>query len=94
MSEHTFEKIEEMKLNHLPNDAKLVIQRQRSDVIGKKIQMYLATTFVNSENSQIVWNKGFSIQLEQIPQLVEMLQKTCAQFKSCERTVTFADMIQ
>jgi len=93
MTEHTFEKINEMKLNHLPNDAKLVIQRQRSDVIGKKIQMYLATTFVNSEN-QIVWNKGFLIQLGQIPQLVEMLQKTCAQFKSCERIVTFADMIQ
>ena len=48
MTEHTFEKINEMKLNHLPNDAKLVIQRQRSDVIGKKIQILKSAGLVDT----------------------------------------------
>jgi hypothetical protein len=98
MSGYSFEKIDQMPLLHLPNDAKLILQRQKSDIIGDTIQLYLATTFVSTD-SKTVWNKGFSIQVQQIPQLIEMLQKTHDKFTQSEksqpaRTNTFADLFQ
>ncbi len=94
-----FETIKEMSLKHLPNDAKLVIQRQRGEHIqNDAVQFGLPTTFVNPDNGQLVWNRGPSIQLEQMPELIQMLQKTYDTFsdtleKTPARTGTFADMI-
>jgi hypothetical protein len=98
MSGYNFERIDQMPLLHLPNDAKLVLQRQKSDIIGDKVQLYLATTFLSTD-SKTVWNKGFSIQIQQIPQLIEMLQKMHDKFIQSEksqsaRTNTFADMAE
>ena len=101
MSTEGFETICTMTLKHLPNDAKLILQRQKSNIIGDKIQFGLPTTFVNAENNQTVWNKGPSIQLEQLPELIEMLRKTYEKHtgeKLAEtnprKTNTFADMIE
>jgi len=100
MSAEGFETISQMKLHHLPNDAKLVIQRQRGAMIPDgTIQFGLPTTFVNSENNQTVWNRGQSIQIQQIPELIEMLSKVYEKYSrknipySTKRTVTFADFI-
>jgi len=96
---YSFEKLDEMKLNHLPNDAKLILQRVKGDKIpDDAVQFYIATTFVNSENNQTVWNKGPSIQLEQIPEFVEKLSELYKKYSGkniteskTEKTVTFAD---
>ncbi len=97
MSAEGFETIAQMKLEHLPNDAKLVLQRQKSEIIGNRIQFGLPSTFLNSENGQTVWNKGPSIQLEQIPELIKMLQdayeRYAKQDTKKEKTVTFADAV-
>ena len=92
---HSFEKLDEMNLKHLPNDAKIILQRQTGDKIpDDAVQFYLATTFVNPDNNQTVWNKGPSIQLEQIPEFVEKLNNIYKKYsgKNTEnKTVTFAD---
>lgn len=99
MSTEGFETISQMKLNHLPNDAKLILQRQKGGMIPKgKVQFGLPTTFVNPDNKQTVWNRGPSIQLEQIPELIYMLQKIYEKYSGCKLeskpqiTCTFADM--
>ena len=96
-----FETIAQMKLNHLPNDAKLILQRQNGCMIPQdKFQFGLPTTFVNPENKQTVWNRGPSIQLEQIPELIEMLSKVYEKYSgkniktSMRKTNTFADMTE
>jgi len=101
MSAEGFETISQMKLHHLPNEAKLIIQRQKGDMIpDDKIQFGLPTTFLNSENGQTVWNRGPSIQIQQIPELVEMLSKVYEKYSgknithSTKRTGTFADLLQ
>ncbi len=94
MSTEGFETIAHMELKHLPNDARLIIQRQKGNMIPKgKVQFGLPSTFVNQDNNQTVWNRGPSIQLEQIPELIEMLRKTYEKYsKTAEnKTVTFAD---
>ncbi len=90
---HNLEKINEIPLHHLPNDAKLVLQRQKNDYIADDtIQLYIATNFLNAENGNTVWNKGFSIQMNQIPELIKMLQDAQKKYsENVEKTVTFAD---
>jgi hypothetical protein len=92
---YKFKQLDEMPLKHLPNDAKLLLQQQFGDMIDDEaVQMYLATTFVNPTNSQTVFNKGFSIQLEQIPEMIEMLTKIYEKFSgrsTIPSIVTFAD---
>lgn len=101
MSEETkYETVRSMKLNHLPNDAKLVLQKQTGGKIPQgDIQFGLPSTFVNKDNGQDVWSNGPSVSLEQVPELIEMLQygyekysgKKLVKTKS-EKTNTFADM--
>jgi|APSaa5957512535_1039671.scaffolds.fasta_scaffold23951_3 hypothetical protein len=100
MNAEGFETVSEMNLEHLPNDAKLVLQRQKSDIIGDKIQFGLPSTFVNPDNHQTVWCKGPSIQVQQIPELIDMLTKTYEKYTGCklsenksEKSNTFADML-
>ncbi len=101
MPDENFETITQMKLNHLPNDARLVLQRQKGGVIPKDaVQFGLPTTFVNSANGQTVWNRGPSIQVEQIPELIQILTDIHKKYsdnhsteKSKERTGTFADCV-
>ena len=77
MSSEGFETISHMRLHHLPNDSRLIIQRQTGSVIPNgKIQFGLPSTFINTDNGQTVWNRGPSIQLEQLPELIGMLVKT------------------
>ncbi len=102
MSEEGFETIAQMKLRHLPNDAELMIQRQKGSMIpDDKVQFGLPSTFVNQDNGQTVWNRGPSIQLEQIPELIQMLQKAYEKYSKkkysdakSERTHTFADIYE
>ena len=95
MSTEGFETIAQMKLKHLPNDARLLLQRQKGNMIPKnKVQFGLPSTFVNSENNQTVWNRGPSIQLEQLPELIELLAKAYERYSEKhaeDKTVTFAD---
>ena len=94
-----FETIDQMKLNHLPNDAKLMLQIQKGGMIPQdKFQFGLPTTFVNPDNRQTVWNRGPSIQLEQIPELMDMLKQTYEKYsgkdnKTSGKRTTFADGI-
>jgi len=53
---------------------------------------------VNPDNGQTVWNRGPSIQLEQIPELLEMLKQTYEKYsgkdiKTSGKRTTFADCI-
>ena len=99
MSEEGFETIAQMKLRHLPNDAELMIQRQKGSMIpDDKVQFGLPSTFVNQDNGQTVWNRGPSIQLEQLPELIEMLTDTYEKYAGKKlsdansgKTNTFAD---
>ena len=76
MGGYQFKRLAEMQLIHLPNDAKLLIQQQTSDIIPDDVvQLYLATTFINPDNKQPVFNKGFSVQLDQLPEMVDVLQR-------------------
>jgi hypothetical protein len=106
MSNNTdgFETLGEIKLNHQPNNARLIIQRQKGTMIPKdKVQFGLPTVFVNPENKELVWNRGPSIQLEQIPELIELLQKVYAKYSdgkalpmtttAASKTGTFADLL-
>jgi len=94
-----FETIDQMKLKHLPNNAKLILQRQKGGMIPKdKFQFGLPTTFVNPDNKQTVWNRGPSIQLEQIPELIDMLKQTYEKYsekdnKTSGKRNNFADCI-
>ena len=100
MSENGFETIGEIKVHHLNNDAKILLQRQRNQFVpDDKIQFGLARSFVN-ENKEIVTLPGPSIQLEQLPELVEMLTQTYEKYSGCKisetksgKTNTFADML-
>jgi hypothetical protein len=101
MSTEGFETVSEMKLEHLPNDARLILQRQKSQMIGDKIQFGLPSIFVNPENKQTVWCKGPSIQVQQIPELIAMLELAYEKYTGCKldesksaKTNTFADMLQ
>lgn len=95
-----YDTIMSMKLKHLPNDAKLLIQRQTGGKINKEsIQFGLPSTFVNPDNCQIVTMNGPSIQLEQIPELIEILTKAYEKYSGCKlpetksgKTNTFADV--
>ena len=92
-----FEQIEEMPLKHLPNKCLLHVQRQKGNYIPEgKIQFYIASSFVNSENGQRVWSKGFSIGLDAIPEMIKMLERVQRKFESESKgdsyTGTFADM--
>ena len=93
-----FEEIDKMPLKHLPNDAKLHIQRQKAPFIPEDtVQLYFATSFKNAENNERVWNKGFSIQLESIPAMIELLKKVQQQYAGptdTGRTGTFADLAE
>ena len=98
-----FETIAQMKINHLQNNAKLLLQIQKGNKVPQdKVQFGIPSTFINSENSQTVWNRGPSIQLEQIPELIEMLQKTHGKYSGKKTTnaktektiVTFADGVE
>ncbi len=95
MSTEGFETIAKMKLKHLPNNAELIIQRQKGSMIPEDvIQFGLPSTFVNSENNQTVWNRGPSIQLEQIQELITMLRKVYEKYSEKtikDKTVTFVD---
>ncbi len=99
MSTEGFETIDQMELKHLPNNAKLILQRQKGGMIPKdKFQFGLPTTFVNPDNGQTVWNRGPSIQLEQIPELIDMLKQTYEKYsgkdiKTSGKRTTFADGI-
>ena len=91
-----FETIAQMKINHLPNNAKLLLQIQKGNKVPQdEVQFGLPSTFINSENSQTVWNRGPSIQLEQIPELIEMLTKAYEKYSECNlvesKTVTVAE---
>ncbi len=98
MSQDGFETIKKMKLNHLPNEAELVMQRQRNSYIPKdKFQFGIPTTFVSPENGETVWNSGPSIQLEQIPELIEMLRDVYERYSGdkdpkAARTCTVKDV--
>jgi len=97
-----FKTIAQMDLKHLPNNAKLLLQRQTGGMIpSDKIQFGMPTTFVNETNNETVWNRGPSIQLEQIPQLIEILQKAYEEYSgkkiqansTAVKTNTFADTV-
>lgn len=94
---YKFKILDSIELAHLPNHTKLAVQRQTGGVIpDEAVQLYIATNFVNSENGQHVWNRGFSIQMEQIPELIRMLERICGKSGSgtgTGRTGTFADLI-
>jgi len=98
MSTEGFETISQMNLKHLPNDAKLIIQRQKGGMMpDNTIQFGLPTTFLNSENGETVWSSGPSIQIQQIPELIEMLSKVYERYSGKEtskRTGTFADLLE
>lgn len=100
MSEEGFEPIAEMKVHHLNNDAKILLQRQRNKFVSEGIiQFGLARSFVN-ENKEIITMPGPSIQLEQLPELIEMLSQAYEKYSGCKipetkskKTNTFADML-
>jgi hypothetical protein len=100
MSENGFETIGEIKVHHLNNDAKILLQRQRNKFVSEdKIQFGLARSFVN-ENKETVTLPGPSIQLEQLPELIGMLTEAYEKYSGCkipetksEKTNTFADML-
>jgi len=99
MSQETkthYETIKKMNLKHLPDNSKILIQRQTGGKIPKTATQFgLPFTFVNSSNKQTVWNNGPSIQLEQIPELIEMFRQVYEKYSgkdSSKGTGTFADM--
>ena len=103
MSESTvqYDTVRSMKLNHLPNDAKLILQKQTGGKIPPgTIQFGLPSTFVNSDNGQDVWSNGPSVQLEQIPELIEMLKYAHEKYsgkdtsETSAKTNTFADILE
>ena len=68
-------KIDEMTLTHQRFPAKLIIQRQKAPYIPEdQIQLFITTNFVN-ESGVTIWNKGFSVQLEQLPEVIKMLEQ-------------------
>ena len=100
-SESSFEPISEMRLNHHESETRLLLQRQRHPKIAKdKVQFGLPTVFMN-EYKQPVTVKGPSIQLEQLPELIDMLTKAYEKYSkkgldtqsNKQLTGTFADMV-
>ena len=86
MAKYRYEQLEKMRLKHLPHDAQLVVQRQTGGVIPENdVQLYVAANFRNEENNQTVWGSGFSVQVQQIPEIIAMLQKVHARFKDNTR---------
>ncbi len=82
-----------MKLNHLPNNAKLILQKQTGGKIPQDAHQFgLPSTWINSDNSQEVWSNGPSIQLDQIPELIEMLRYAYEKYST--KTCTFVDIIE
>lgn len=100
-SDTRYETIRSMTLHHLPNDAKLILQKQTGGKIPQGvIQFGLPSTFVNKDNGQDVWSNGPSIQLEQIPELIEMLKYAYKKYsgkdthETSAKTNTFADVLE
>ena len=68
-------KVDEMTLPHQRFPATLIIQRQRAPYIPEdQVQLFITTNFVNA-NGVTIWNKGFSVQLEQLPEVIKMLER-------------------
>lgn len=96
-----FETIAQMNLGHLPNDAKLLLQRQKNKFLSEnQVQFGLPTSFLNEYSKRVIM-RGPSIQLEQVPELIEMLQKAYEKYSGrkvpgtkSEKTNTFADMLE
>lgn len=102
---YNFEKIDEIAVKHLPNNAKILLQRQTGGKISDDaIQFYLGTSYVNADNNQTVWGKGASIQLEQLPEFIEKLGNLYKKYsgkeaisdvsKKQQHTNTFADLLE
>ena len=95
-----FETLGEMRLKHLPNDTRLLVQRQRGSMIpDNAIQFGLPTTFV-TESGRSAFVKGPSIQLEQIPELIKILTDVYQRYhnkteetSNDTRTYTFGDLV-
>lgn len=88
-----YETVKKMSLNHLPDKSELIIQKQTGGKIPKNaVQFGLPFTFVNPNNNQTVWNNGPSIQLEQIPELIKMLDYAYEKYSEKAKTCTFADV--
>ena len=89
-----------MRLNHLPNNTKLLVQRQRGSMIpDNAIQFGLPTTF-DTESGRSAFVKGPSIQLGQIPELIKILTDVYQRYRSKPkttsedtRTYTFGDLV-
>lgn len=100
-----YETIRAIELKHLPNHAKLLLQKQTGGKIPQgDIQFGLPSTFVNPDNGEDVWCNGPSIQLEQLPELIEVLTDAYGRYSgkdldikttssSSEKTNTFADVL-
>lgn len=93
--------IRSMKLNHLPNDAMLLLQRQTEGVIPTNATQFgLPWSFINSTNSQRVTMNGPSIQVQQIPELIKILQYAYEKYSGKDtheisaKTNTFADLLE
>jgi len=69
-----YETIRSMRVNGIPNNVTIHIQRQTGGKIpGDVIQFGLAATWINEKGDE-VWGSPPKWQLEQIPELVEMMQ--------------------
>ena len=90
--------IRSMKLHPLPNDAMILLQRQTEGIISSNdVQFGLPSTFLNKDNGQTVTINGPSIQVQQIPELIEMLQYAYEKYSGKDsnvpqKTGTFADV--
>ena len=97
-----YETIRAMELKHLPNSAKILLQKQTGGKIPQDvIQFGLPSTFVNPDNSEVVWCNGPSIQLEQIPELIAILTQAYEKYSGKDagintsvKTNTFADVCE
>ena len=98
MSKESFESISGMDLKHLSNNSRLHLQRQSGQMIPEDaVQFGMPTSFVN-EKGHMVWVRGPSIRLEQLPELIDMLSEAYRRYsdkpgrKGKKMTGTFADL--
>lgn len=71
----SFKVLAELRLNHLPNNGKFVVQRQcGGSVPDGATQFYLAWSW-DAPNGGTSWKGGGSVQADQIPAMIDALVK-------------------
>ena len=72
----SFEVLSEVALDHLPNDARFVVQRQRGGSVPEDaVQFYLAWNWQGLNGSGRTWKGGGSVQAGQIPAMIDALAR-------------------